>query len=88
MLAATGRNNSISHVNDIEALRRKNKDQNSSETTCVLFPQKTPHPLTITSNPFLSQIIMVIYITAPEKDQTSSVHSYTAHTMGNKQSCL
>lgn len=41
MPTATGRNNSMSHFNDIEALLRKNKNQNSEETTCVLFPQKT-----------------------------------------------
>lgn len=41
-LTATRRNNSMSHSNDIEASLRENKNQNSSETTCVLFPQKNP----------------------------------------------
>lgn len=41
MPTATRRNNSMSHFNDIEALPRKNKNQDSEETTHVLFPQKT-----------------------------------------------
>lgn len=65
----------------------KNKNQNREETTCVLFLQK-PRFTYNNIKPITIPIITVIYTTEPQKDQTTSGHSYTAHTMGNRQSCF
>lgn len=65
----------------------KNKNQNSKENFNIISSGKQVH-LTITANPLLSQIITVTYITAPQKDQTTSEYCYTVHIMDNRQSCL
>lgn len=74
------------HVKDIEALLRKNKNQNSEETSCIIS-SKPPDSLTITSNLLPSQIIIVVYIPVPQRPSTIG-HSSTADTMGYKQSCF
>lgn len=84
MPTATRRNNSMSHFNDIEALLRK-KNQNSKETTFILFLQKSRFTYNNIKPVAIPNNYCCLYYCTSEVPYSIRAFLYN---MYNRQSCL